>query len=180
MWKIKVVKANALAPYRTWYVPGYGCLSWPALSSLWAWEQSDKCQTGQEYRRYLNGVVGVRELRVRKNNLKGSALPYGITPGQHTEHISKAVVPQDAGWVCMGEKWVECMVGNEVFGHAAERMSAASVRRWPWNSHHRTKATGHTLAGWWEYENRVRDRRIKPTARRGLDADSPAVYWNAQ
>ena len=62
------------------------------------------CQTGQEYRRYLNGVVGVRELRVRKNNLKGSALPYGITPGQHTEHISKAVVPQDAGWVCMGEK----------------------------------------------------------------------------
>ena len=52
----------------------------------------------------LMGVVGVRELRVRKNNLKGSALPYSITPGQHTEHISKAVVPQDAGWVCMGEK----------------------------------------------------------------------------
>ncbi len=49
-------------------------------------------------------MVGVRELRVRKDNLKGSALPYGITPGQHTEHISKAVVPQDAGWVCMGEK----------------------------------------------------------------------------
>lgn len=38
------------------------------------------------------------------------------------------------------------------------------------------KNTDGTLMGWWEYENRVRDRRIKPTARRGLDADSPAVY----
>jgi len=44
------------------------------------------------------------------------------------------------------------------------------------NGHPGTKATGHTLAGWWEYEKRVRDRRIKPTAKRGLDADSPAVY----
>ena len=52
-------------------------------------------------------MVGVRELRVRKNNLKGSALPYGITPGQHTEHISKAVVPQDAGrvWYGVGNEW---------------------------------------------------------------------------
>ena len=51
-------------------------------------------------------VVKVIERHVEKakNNLKGSALPYGITPGQHTEHISKAVVPQDACWVCMGEK----------------------------------------------------------------------------
>ena len=155
------------------FLPG-SCLS----VNLWAdWQVSDG---RQEYSRYLNGVVGERELRVRKNNRQGSALPYGITPGQHTEHISKAVVPQDAVWVCMGEQWVECMVGNGVFGHAAERMSAASVRRWPCNSHHRTKATGHTLKGWWEYENCVRDRRKKPTARRGLGTDSPTVYWNAQ
>ena len=152
MWEIKVVKTTALAPYQTWYAPGYGCLSWPALSSLWAWEQSDKCQTGKEYSRYLNGVVGVRELRVRKNNLKGSALPYGITPGQHTEHISKAVVPQDAVWVCMGEQWVECMDGNEVFGHAAERMAAASVLGWLWwspkNKGNRTYLS--RVAGVWE------------------------------
>ena len=30
--------------------------------------------------------------------------------------------------------------------------------------------------GWWEKEKSVRDRRKKRTAKRGLDADSPAVY----
>ena len=51
-------------------------------------------------------MVGVRELRVRKNNLKGSALPYSITPGQHTEHISKAVVPKmPAGCVWVRNEW---------------------------------------------------------------------------
>ena len=61
----------------------------------------------QEYSRYLNGVVGERELRVRNNNRQGSALPYGITPSQHTEHISAAVVPQDAGrvWYRVGNEW---------------------------------------------------------------------------
>lgn len=39
------------------------------------------------------------------------------------------------------------MSGVEIFDHAAERMSADSVRRGPCNSHRRTKATGHTLIG---------------------------------
>lgn len=62
---------------------------------------------GQEYSRYLKGAVGERELRERKNRHKASPYLVQSTPCQHTEHISVAVVPQDAGrvWYGVGNEW---------------------------------------------------------------------------
>lgn len=61
----------------------------------------------QEYSRYLDGAVGERELRERKNDDKASPYLVQSTPCQHTEHISAAVVPQDAGrvWHGVGNEW---------------------------------------------------------------------------
>lgn len=40
---------------------------------------------------------------------------------------------------------------------------------------HTTRQPGHTMMRW-RVKVRVRDRREKPTARRGLDTDSPASF----
>lgn len=65
-------------------------------------ELIDKYHNGHEYSRYLSGVEGERVcVNARKTD---KAMPYLclFTPLQHTEHISKAVVPQDAGGVWWG------------------------------------------------------------------------------
>lgn len=131
---------------------------------------------GQEYSRYLNRAVGVRELRARKNDWQGSALPYAVHPltayGAHQRSRCAPRCRKGVAWV--GNEWSPW---PETKSLAMERNACPlPLSEGDRYGHLRTKANGHTLMGWWEYENCVRDRRKKPTARRGLGTDSPTVY----
>ena len=49
-------------------------------------------------------MVGVREVGVGKEKVKGCGLGYGMRGGEDREEMRKGVVGEDGGWVCMGEE----------------------------------------------------------------------------